>query len=1001
MTSGQKIAASLLVTVLAFAAFTLLSFAGLFPLFETKFYQPGVRDKIEQRISGIASIQEEYSQTLADRFYKFSTDADVLSLNDREPRSQAYEKFNLLKNESVPLTGVRIIAQNGRSLIFSSFPADILKQDKGKVSYANYDKLSEIPFAELDCADLASSDSGEKFKVLCDDKRILYAFPFVASDGALSGSIVFYCSPSDLGRLLIARNAVSLNEKSSFLTVKASRAGGYLFGLPENDSRLPDDAESQIEGQVREIWEAAAGLPTGTFDFKTISFTERQESQAENGEKIQAGAAKKVAFVIFTRTGKNGGMISWLFPETIFSITREVKILLLGLLFVTLYLIVFLLFNIRRDDMTVIRARLRQIKGAIEKEYSARKAQGEKNFGAELTARKKDFKAELEKSLGKRIKKHESEFNAVFEETWRDIFLDLGQTPATGHLNGIQTSGINIEELRAMLEEILGSGKLKIQANVAPAQPVYSQVATPAPKEEEPEALEEVESLEEVPEAESVEEVESLEEVPEAESVEEVESLEEVPEAESVEEVESLEEVPEAESVEEVESLEEVPEAESVEEVESLEEVPEAESVEEVESLEEVPEAESAEEVESLEEVPEAESAEEVESVEEVPEAESVEEAESLEEVPEAESVEEVESVGEVPEAESVEEVESLEEVPEAESAEEVDSLDEVPEAESAEEVAEAESVEVAESIEEMQKADSQEKVAPEIKDFADIPADAIAPSEFIDIEELTPEGYSVEIPEFSEFELETPDRSQKIEPDDSFVADFTTKNPDFSFLDEEEDLTPDIEENPDFDEEGQYSVEPIAPVETEPESDDVAEDVFGERTFQMPPLTSLKNIVEKEDENNSMASLSVEPENFEIPAKEEPPVAENIKAPTEEIVESSPVDEKVEELEELDPAGDLEELEPVESGLDEHFMFTSFGANTNDITILSEGTSDSLENASEAENLKTEETKMPALEPAIVEHADGTFTVSKDDGYANVKIDADFKSLVESVLGR
>ena len=61
MSSGQKAALSLLISVLLFAAFTVAAFAGLFSILETRFYQPAVLSAMESKLSSIAQSFDDYS----------------------------------------------------------------------------------------------------------------------------------------------------------------------------------------------------------------------------------------------------------------------------------------------------------------------------------------------------------------------------------------------------------------------------------------------------------------------------------------------------------------------------------------------------------------------------------------------------------------------------------------------------------------------------------------------------------------------------------------------------------------------------------------------------------------------------------------------------------------------------------------------------------------------------------------------------------------------------
>ena len=82
MTSGQKVAASLLISVVLFAVFTVLAFAGLFEFVEAKFYQPMVVDGIESRLVKISDAQERYVESLFKRFGSFVLDETVRTYAD-------------------------------------------------------------------------------------------------------------------------------------------------------------------------------------------------------------------------------------------------------------------------------------------------------------------------------------------------------------------------------------------------------------------------------------------------------------------------------------------------------------------------------------------------------------------------------------------------------------------------------------------------------------------------------------------------------------------------------------------------------------------------------------------------------------------------------------------------------------------------------------------------------------------------------------------------------
>ena len=94
MTSGQKVAVSLLISVVIFAAFAVAAFAGLFSVIEARFYQPLVVKNIEQRLEEIAAKETEYTDILARRFESYATNKAVASYASAVPSSDDQKKKN-------------------------------------------------------------------------------------------------------------------------------------------------------------------------------------------------------------------------------------------------------------------------------------------------------------------------------------------------------------------------------------------------------------------------------------------------------------------------------------------------------------------------------------------------------------------------------------------------------------------------------------------------------------------------------------------------------------------------------------------------------------------------------------------------------------------------------------------------------------------------------------------------------------------------------------------
>ena len=812
MSSGQKVAFSLLISVLAFCAFTVVAFSGLFDILEVNFYQPIVQEIKQKKIEEIAAAQNEYFETLMKRFDAFSLAPSVKTYMDSHPSDASAKNRETLRSQLVTstpaLTGIRIIGENGRNLFYSTFPSDKISGSKG-ISYRNYDTSGEIDYDSVSSRKLAdgSSPADKKCRIIKDGNasQIIFSFPFYNSENEYSGSILFYCDPVNFSHFLYNRNLIDIKGFASLLTElpQAGKTfdgfGGFVFGLPNY-------GQSSIRQEILKKWRA------GGENFWKINADDNSDSNILDESKNNSLCAFS-----YKSPREDLGFITFLYDESELKFPPYIRILLLATAFVTLYLAIFLILSFKHDDIVVIRDKIRRYENEFFISYQK---MGDEKNEAYLAEQKPVLERRILKSLGKKGEKHAAEFKSIFESYWQEMLASFGENPLRAIGGAMPAAAIDADELkkivRSSLEDILENGKIQINAvqvkeaphepaiqpkNISNEQLAISKDVAAEPEElsdveevaeaepAEPEELDEVEALDEVEDVESVEEVEdaeSVEEVPEADEVEELSDVEEVEESEPAEpeELSDVEEAAEAESaepeeLEDVETLDEVEEAESVEEIEeaeAVEEVAEAEDVEELSDVEEVAEAEPAEpeeledvetldEVEDVESVEEIEDAEAVEDVEDVESVEEIEDAESVEEVAEAEpaepeELEEVEALDDAEEAESVEEIEeaeAVEEVPEAETAE-TEELADVEEAEALEDLDEAEPAELddaeeAESVEEIEDAESVEEVAEaeDVEELSDV--EEVADAEPAEPEELEDVETLDEVEELDEAE--------------------------------------------------------------------------------------------------------------------------------------------------------------------------------------------------------------------------------------------------------
>ena len=473
MSSGPKIALSLLISVLIFAGCVFLSIAGGFKLIEVQFYQPRVIANANDRLSSIEKAYGEYSSNLDNEFRKFLSEKSVKTFIERAPEKEAMNERGklsaLLYQKISGLNGMRLIENDGIHIHFSTFGEDTLTETSSLISYKNYTDANKIPFTLLE-----ASDGEKQTKIYFDSikNELVFSYPFYDNYTAYRGTFIFYVLGDDFTQYLIDRELVSLNARGTVCS-----PNGFVFNLPITGREL-------LMKEIEQRW----------------------SRKIQNVEQLVQSDTKSENIFIITQ-GNDRIKIGEIRTQDAFEFSDIEKLLLLICLFITLYLIIFLLFNIRHDDMVIVCRRLRKFQYELLKEYIDRKDSMDwKTLSKEIAHRKNDVNSEIKKSLGRRGKKHSKEVDELLEDLWTDVMSAMGG---------------NVSVVR----QVVSSNPIAVASTEKTA------------------AADNIEELEELSDA---DEVEELEEIPDADEVEE---LEEIPDADEVEE---LEEVSDADEVEEI-----------------------------------------------------------------------------------------------------------------------------------------------------------------------------------------------------------------------------------------------------------------------------------------------------------------------------------------------------------------------------------------------------------------------------------------------------------------
>ncbi len=546
MSQTQKTLVSLLITLLLFAGFCCFAFLGGFNYIEVKFYAPRIVRNRAETLEKIGKSFDDYADSLLEKFAAYALLPENASYIEREASQEEVDKRGRAAGqlfESVRgLEGIRIVENDSVHIHFSTYDSDIMEQSKNYLSWKDYTALGEIEFANL-----ASSDNGEfasnAEKIIrraslyfdSDGDRLIFSMPYFDKYTAWRGTLLFYVKAGDFTDELIAQDLLPLNTRSKVVAPRNSEANletannvGVVFGMPY----LAYTDRVFMVDSIEQKWAADANLVAGNAQRLVI-----MKGQNEDAVMVLVTSASSK----YCRTG-------WVCNESVFTFSDLERAVILSCLFITVFLIVFTLFNLKHDDMVIISSRIRKFELSLFRQYLERKNTADwRALEKEFSLRRQDVNAEIINSLGKRGKKHRKEVNLFLDQSWSEL------------MSAMSGGRRMAEVISSYKDELSAPGVEKLDEKAKPEKELYS-----IDYDHSADKMKEVSREDVASQFDAVDEVEEFEKVAEAEPVEE---LEEVAEAEPVEE---LEEVAEAEPVEE---LEEVAEAEPAEDIGALEQV--------------------------------------------------------------------------------------------------------------------------------------------------------------------------------------------------------------------------------------------------------------------------------------------------------------------------------------------------------------------------------------------------------------------------------------------
>ena len=911
----------MVVAVAVCSGITVASSLGMFSKIEKSFYEPARLKTISDKLDQVAERSNEYMSNILNKIGPesgFISEEPVSSYFEREPSKEAGRLLGRLFDELPGLDGVRVVDQAGKRLQFSSYRNDY-RTIKGTKTYFNYDELRtysgnhELDFRivsafssfsddfeddeeESEEEVLHSSPEKKDYKLVFDGKeqRLIVSYPYYYNDNTYS--FIFYINPIDFATKLAEERIISLNDYLTLISSADGSTGGFVFNMPHVGRGL-------LANEILKRWDIHSYKPE-----EIASSAKVKMFGVTAGEPLNNPSSDEeyVSWHLITSPVSKYIFIGGLYSAEMLMIPLYVRILLLICSFMTVCLIIVILFNLKKDDDVVILSKIKAVQVGLINEYFE-KSMDKNKVAALIDSQKENLTQKIKKSLGRRGRKYGEDLEIVLNQSWQDIINVLSRDNSS-RVQGLSAN--DMTEIRRMFQDVVSNSTLRVHAvtQFPSRQPPKGKKLAEEHEEEHPVAVEIADEdyaaqINALP----VEELEDVEPV-DAADVEELEDVE-LACADDVEELEDAEPA-DAADVEELEDVEPAG-ADDMEELEDAEPA-DADDVEELEDAESA----GADDVEELEDVEPA-GADEVEELEDVEpaDADNVEELEDVEPA-DADDVEELEDV----EPAGADDVEELED---AEPAGADDSAEISSDSESAGENAmdendysdhEIEAAEVFaadELIEELEKADyvhSPELLIP--KEDENLAAPTFSDDDEIEEAELAEDVPVESFQNTSESIIFSSPRNE--------VAQFEGSEP--------------------------LMIGDSVPAEEAHNSESSVADDF--------VVYNSLNMIFEENANAFDSNSEIHKDSTD----------EKKKLSDGNLMKNS----------ENNQNDDIKELESISEQKDD-FMFTTFAANDNNVTELSP--------------------------EAIIQGDDGVFSISENLVLPSIRIDEDFKRLVDSVL--
>jgi hypothetical protein len=443
-----------------------LAFTGLFNLIETRFYNPSITNSLTREVRQDAETIQRFFDQLEGLFAASLQDEAVKrSFLPDQTAEDIYNRtrlFGTLMETQRGLQSVRFVDAGGLRIHFSTSAADVQSRASESLTYKNYNEaVPFVPYAEL------AVPSGGEPRIIPDqvNERIVFSFPFYDSMEVYRGTAFYALAVRAVTEQLVAEGRVRIGEDLAATAVPP----GLVLGLPYAGREV-------ILPVIASVWEE--GLL---------------------GPHALRSRSSDSTLVLLSAKTERGLIAGRVVEEALFILPPAMKIILLAAIFLTVYLSVFMILNLRADTMTVVQNRIKQLKLSLIREYYEHRQDTDWNhWYRKLEQRREDVRVELKRGIGKKTPALLEDIDALIDTSWDEILAAVG-----GRREPLVIDEDRLQSIVSrMLAGVQGAGSAVLEQPEGETVEEVEVLEDAEPEEAEPVSLEENGELEELEELE-------------------------------------------------------------------------------------------------------------------------------------------------------------------------------------------------------------------------------------------------------------------------------------------------------------------------------------------------------------------------------------------------------------------------------------------------------------------------------------------------------------------